>query len=191
MNHKRIFNGVKLLLGMEVKLESAKLADGTTVIEYDSLEPKSSISVINAEGQPVAMPVGEYQLEDGTIVVVVNEGEIDTIKPKEEKEMTDPAKEPEVKAPEMGAEQMPKKLIESSIREVLFSNEFMTHLKSALKDEEEKNPPVTELQKQPENDGKVPEPIVPNPEASKVNLSMGKTSGKDKTSDFLERIYNS
>lgn len=189
MNHKRIFNGVKLLLGMEVKLESAKLADGITVIEYDSLEPKSSISVINSEGQPIAMPPGDYTLEDGTIIVVVNEGEIDTIKPKEEKEMTDPAKEPEAKAPEMGADQMPKKLIESSIREVLFSDEFMTHLKSALKEEEKTE--KTELQKQPEEEAKAPEPIVPNPEAAKVNLSMGKTSGKDKTSDFLERIYNS
>lgn len=147
---------------MEVKLESAKLADGVTVVEYDSLEPKSSISVINSEGMPIPMPVGEYELEDGSIVVVVTEGEIDSIKPKEEKPMENPAATPEAKAPEMGAEQFPKKLIESSIREVLFSDEFITHLKSALKEEADpKEPEKTELSSV-ENP---PAPIVPNPES--------------------------
>lgn len=190
MNAKRTLNVIRDFCGMEIKLESAKLADGTTVIEYDSLEPKSSISVINSEGMPIAMPVGDYVLEDGTTIVVVNEGEIDTVKPKEEKPMENPAATPEAKAPEMGAEQMPKKLIESSIREVLFSDEFMTHLKSALKDEAKPEPEKTELKKDDEKeDDKGPDPIVTNPEAGKVNLAMGKVDSNDKVSQFLQRVY--
>ncbi len=43
MNTNQILNKVRVLLGMEVKLEQMKLADGVTVIEAESFEPEMEV----------------------------------------------------------------------------------------------------------------------------------------------------
>jgi len=46
MNTNQILNKVRVLLGMEVKLEQMKLADGVTVIEAESFEPEMEVFVV-------------------------------------------------------------------------------------------------------------------------------------------------
>jgi len=69
----------------EVKLEIAKLEDGTEVeIEGDDISV-----LVKQEGEEVEKvpaPVGEHTLEDGSVVVVKEEGKIDEVKPKAETE---------------------------------------------------------------------------------------------------------
>ncbi|GEP95567.1 hypothetical protein [Chitinophaga cymbidii] len=82
-SHKEAFEKVvssirKSIFGKE-KFESGKLSDGTT-IEYSSLEAGAEISVTDAEGNATPAPVGEYELEDGRIVVVSEVGKIAEIK---------------------------------------------------------------------------------------------------------------
>lgn len=66
-----------------VQLEQKTLEDGT-VIEYESLEVGKPVMVI-VEGQdPAPLADGEYELDDQIMVIV--EGKIAEIKPKEEEE---------------------------------------------------------------------------------------------------------
>lgn len=68
----------------EVETEFAEgvLADGT-IVKFDKLEVGGMISVVTAEGE-IPAPVGEHELEDGTIVVVAEPGMIAEVKMKEE-----------------------------------------------------------------------------------------------------------
>ena len=80
-----LINQIKTLLGMEVKLETMKLSDGVTVLEAEMFEAGNEVFVVTEDEQKIALPVGEYELEDGRILVVVEEGIISEIKEKEVK----------------------------------------------------------------------------------------------------------
>jgi len=120
---------IKTLLGLEteVKLAQARLADGTTVIEAEVFEAGMEVFIVTEEGN-VPMPVGEYEMEGGELILVVEEeGIIAEIKEKveeteEEEEAPAPEAEAEVVEEEMSEEtRQPKKTIESIIKETLFS----------------------------------------------------------------------
>ena len=90
---------VKTLLGLEIKLEQMKLENGT-VLEADAFSEGNEIFIIT-EDERVALPVGEYVLEDGQILVVEEDGII-----KEMKSENEEAKEEEVEAEEEEKEEM-------------------------------------------------------------------------------------
>ena len=123
MNAKEIVNQVKTLLGMEVKLATMKLSDGVTVLEAEMFEAGAEVFVL-AEDQKIALPVGEYELEDGKILVVQQEGIIAEVKEAEVKEeMPEVEAEPQVEV-EVEAEaevSTPKKTVESIIKETFFA----------------------------------------------------------------------
>ena len=58
----------------EVKLESMKLENGTT-IEAEAFEANQEVFIVT-EDERIALPVGEYELEDGRMLVVAEEGVI-------------------------------------------------------------------------------------------------------------------
>jgi len=63
----------------EVKLGTAKLADGTS-IEFDGETIEAGASIfLQGEEDKVPLPVGEYILEDGTKVTVTEEGTVGTV----------------------------------------------------------------------------------------------------------------
>ena len=67
-----MLNQIKTLLNIEVKLEELKLENGT-VVEAESFEKGKEI-FIKTDDEKVAMPVGEYILEDSRLLVVEEEG---------------------------------------------------------------------------------------------------------------------
>ena len=69
-----MLNQIKTLLNIEVKLEEMKLENGT-VVSAESFEKGKEIFIVT-DDEKVAMPVGEYLLEDGRLVVVEEEGSI-------------------------------------------------------------------------------------------------------------------
>jgi hypothetical protein len=123
-----VLNQIKQLLGMEVKLEQMKLADGMTVIEADSFDPEMAVVIVTEDEQKIPLPVGEYELEDGRVLVVAVEGIISEIKEKEEEapEVEIEVEAPEAEMPEVQVEAeaevaTPKKTVESIIKETFFS----------------------------------------------------------------------
>jgi hypothetical protein len=126
MNENKILNKVRALLGMEVKLEQMKLTDGVSVLEADAFEAGNEVFIVTEDDQRIAVPVGEYDLENGMILVVAEEGMIAEIKEKEVEEEEAPEVEVEVEGggkieEEMAAEAAPKKTVESIIKETFFS----------------------------------------------------------------------
>ena len=73
-----MLNQIKTLLNIEVKLEDMKLENGT-IVTAESFESGREIFILTDEDK-IAMPVGEYILEDGRLVVVKEEGLIDEIR---------------------------------------------------------------------------------------------------------------
>tara|TARA_R110002167_G_scaffold153175_2_gene347321 strand:- start:160 stop:762 length:603 start_codon:yes stop_codon:yes gene_type:complete len=85
-----MLNQIKTLLNIEVKLEEMKLENGT-IVSAESFEKDQELFIVT-DDEKVAMPVGEYLLEDGRLVVVSEEGVIADVR-----EVSDevPAKESE------------------------------------------------------------------------------------------------
>ena len=121
-----LINQIKTLLGMEVKLEQMMLADGVTVLEADAFEPEMEIVIVTEDDQKIPVPVGEYEMEDGRILVVENEGIISEMK-EMETEVEAPEVEEEVEVETEKKEEMetakaaPKKTIESVVKETFFA----------------------------------------------------------------------
>jgi uncharacterized protein (UPF0179 family) len=164
MNTNQILNKVRTLLGMEVKLEQMKLMDGVTVLEADAFEPDMEVFVVTEDEQKIPLPVGEYEMEDGRILVIENEGIVKEVKEKIEEEPVmeeEPTVEVEVEA-EATKPTAAKKTIESVVKETFFSeiealkteNETLKAELSALKTKEVE---LSEVKEEPK-------PISFNPE---------------------------
>lgn len=121
MNTNQTLNKVRTLLGIEVKLEQMKLDNGA-IFEAEVFEAGAEVFVV-ADDERVAVPVGEYETEDGKIIVVSEEGVIAEIKDAEAEEEA-PAEEvsEEVVEEEMSEETAsPKKIVKSISEEQFFS----------------------------------------------------------------------
>lgn len=174
MNEKSILNKVRTLLGLEVKLETMKLSDGVSMLEAESFEAGQPVFILTEDEQRIALPVGEYELEDGRILVVVEEGVIAEIKEVSETEEMPEAPEQEVPTEasevEASTESAPqaKKIIESIVKESFFSEI------EALKKENEElkaklSAQTTEVAEEvaPVELSEEPKPISFNPENTK------------------------
>lgn len=201
---------VKVLLGIEVKLEQMKLEDGA-VLEAESFEAGKEVFII-AEEDKVALPVGEYEIEGGKVLVVSEEGLIGEIKEAEAKE--EPKEEEaveEVEAAEEPKEDEPKEepkkeyatkeevaelkaLVEKlmSEKEELSTEEVEETVEEEVKTElseetkEEVKEEVKEVELSKEEEAK---PFKHNPE---VNLSSNNNlfSNRDKKLGNIYRIIN-
>jgi hypothetical protein len=116
-----VINEIKTLLGMEVKLAQMQLENGT-VIEAEVFEAEQAVFIVN-EDDRIALPVGEYLLEDGMVLKVEVEGVIASIEmPEEEAPEVEEVETPEAEVEvEAAAEASPKKVIESITKEMFFS----------------------------------------------------------------------
>jgi hypothetical protein len=119
-----VINQIKTLLGMEVKLETMKLMDGITIFEADAFEMDNEVFIITEDEQKIPVPIGEYELEDGRILVVEVEGVILEIKEATTEEEVAPKEAPEAEVEvEVEAQATPtaKKTIESVTKETFFA----------------------------------------------------------------------
>jgi hypothetical protein len=107
MKYTLKLNQVREVLGMEVKLEAAKLIDGVTAVEYERLEPGFPLFVIAEDGTTkTPAPAGYHTLEDGTKIEVDNAGMIIEVSA-EEGETTEEAPIAEETVVEVSGEEMP------------------------------------------------------------------------------------
>ena len=182
MKENTILNKVREILGIEIELEQKKLEDGTTVIEAESFEAGAEVFIVTEDEQKIALPVGEYKMEEDTILVVKEEGKIAEMKEKEkeeaekeeEKEMEEKEKEEagyDKKEEEMKEDKPVKKTVESIVKETFFAEiEALKKENEELKAEIEllskpKAEETVELSEEVQEDlTPATEPITHNPE---------------------------
>lgn len=121
MNTERtLLNKARVLLGIEVKLEQMKLDNGA-ILEAEVFEAGAEIFVV-ADEERVAVPVGEYEVEGGMIIVVSEEGIIGEIKEAGAEEEAPAETEAEEVEEELSTETAsPKKIVKSISEEMFFS----------------------------------------------------------------------
>ena len=152
-----MLNEIKTLLNIEVKLEEMKLENGT-VVSAEAFEKGKEIFIVT-DDEKVAMPVGEYILEDGRLVVVEEEGIIADVR-----EVSDevPAKEEEVEETEDLEEE--EKMSYATKEELAEVKTMVEEIKAMLEPKEEMSEEVKEEEVKEELSAV--KPIKHNPEAS-------------------------
>jgi hypothetical protein len=202
MNEKTILNKVRTLLGLEVKLETMRLSDGVSMLEAEVFEAGQPVFILTEDEQRIALPIGDYELEDGRILVVVEEGVIADVR-----EPSEPEVEVEVEAPEAKVEtgKMPeeemseaaapqaKKIVESITKESFFSE-----IEALKKENEELKAQIalskTEVAEEvaPVELSEEPKPISFNPEnETKVEaFKVSKNRQRSTMDSILEKFNN-
>lgn len=124
MKTTEMLKRIQTLLNTRVELEDRKLDNGT-VISADEFAEGQPVFIVT-EDERIPMPVGEYTMEDGSMLVVEEEGVIGSIQAAEE-EVEEV--EQEVVEEEMSNEvKEPKKVVESTVVETHFSEEQKSEL---------------------------------------------------------------
>jgi len=164
MNPKETLKKIKTLLGVQVALETMKLDNGVEV-EAEVFETGNSIFIVQGE-EKVALPEGEYKLEDGRILITSEEGVIGEIKEEATEEIPAEQDAP-IEEPEMSeaptAVSTPKKVVESVSKETHF--EKVSELEKTI---EELKAQIVELSSVVEVKEEVElsvEPVSHNPES--------------------------
>jgi hypothetical protein len=174
---------------LETKLEDQVLADGQTTIQADMFEAGQNVFVVVPDAEPVPLPVGEYELTDGKILVVKEDGVIDSIVdalPTEENPAEAKTEVP-VEAEKTPEQAKVKKIVRSQVEEQHFSA-----LEEKIAELEAK---IVELSKVTEEVvvelAEEPKPIQFNPENSKTVEHIDLTPGKARSirDNILETIY--
>ncbi len=168
MKATEILSKAKELLSIEteVKLAQATLENGT-VIEAEEMAAGKEVFIVT-EDEKVALPVGEYTLEDGQALIVEEEGIIASIGEAQEEEA--PAEE-EVEAAEEEKEEMEyaTKAELSEIREMVEEIKSMLEPKEEMSAEELAEEAVEDIVEEVKEELSAEEPvekITHNPEAS-------------------------
>ena len=182
-----MLNQIRTLLNIEVKLEEMKLENGT-VVSAETFEKGSEIFIVT-DDEKVAMPVGEYILEDGRLVVVSEEGMIADIR-----EVSDevPAEETEDLEEETVETEVPEEVateVEAIIEAVV---EVIAPVLEEVKSEiEELKKQFSEMKggKKKEDMSAARKPIKHNPEA-KAPQKKQMQFAKGQFNTTLDRVLN-
>lgn len=197
MNEKSILNKVRTLLGLEVKLETMRLSDGVSMLEAEAFEAGQPVFILTEDEQRIALPVGDYELEDGRILVVIEEGVIANVREAAEAEVEVEVEAPEAEMPEEEMAQEPaaptaKKIIESVTKESFFSE-----MEALKKENEELKAQLnlsTEVAEEvaPVELSEEPKPISFNPEnETKVEaFRVAKNRQRSTMDSILEKFNN-
>lgn len=195
MKATEILNKIKTYLGEDtadivenieqsqvVELAQAKLDNGT-VLEAEAFEAGNEIFILT-DDEKVAVPVGEYTMEDGQILVVSEEGLIGEIKSAEQEEEVEASEEveeqleEEVEAKYATKEELAevKSLVEE-IKTMIEKKEEMSEVEEQVKEELSETPAT--------------EAITHNPEPKKqVNLKFAQNRKQGTIDRVMQKLIN-
>ena len=200
MKANDILNKIKNIVGVElsetVELAEMTLENGTILVSEEFT--KGNAVFIKGEDGEIALPVGEYALEDGRMLFVIEEGIIDSIKEAaDEKEAEEDSKEEELSeepAIEENAEESEETELEEEMQYVtkeefaLALEEIKGMIEKLYKENMSEEEVVEEATKEELSAEKV-EPIKHNPEAEQNNKVNFKISGNRQTTT-MDRVYS-
>ena len=174
MNYKEIVNKICVALNIEVKMEQMKLNDGVTVIEADSFEANNEVFIITEDEQRIPLPVGEYVVENGMLLIVTQEGVIAEVKEQEAPAEEEAPEEEMKKDDKMIEKAQVKKTVESMVKETFFSE-----MESLKKENERLKTELAQMQE--------PKPIVHNPESTVASEPKAPKSTMDLVLKFINK----
>lgn len=182
----------------EVKLESMKLENGTT-IEAEAFEANQEVFIIT-EDERIALPVGEYELEDGRILVVAEEGVIAEMRDAGEPEAEEPQQEEATEEVEANEEEEKeemgyatkeelsaavaemKEMIEE-IKAMMSPKEMAEEVKEEMSEEVAEEPQAVEMS----TDEPAAKPIKHSPDTKPADMHK---FSKGARKDTLSRIFD-
>lgn len=186
MKSTEILNKIKTFLGEEaieqetqlteeaLELAQLKLENGT-VLEAEAFESGNEIFILT-EDEKVAVPKGEYLMEDGNTLVVEEEGIIKEIKAQEEEEEEEVKEEEE----EVEAKYVSKEEFESAVEEI----------KGMIKELKEKEE-MAEQVKEELSETPAVEPIAHNPEAKQeFKVRFGQNRKETALDRVMKKLTN-
>ena len=166
MKANDILNKIKNIVGVELSEEKVELAEislknGTLLVSEEFT--KGNAVFIKSEDGEMALPIGEYELEDGRTLFVVEEGLIDSIS-------------------EAAAEEAEEELSEETVTEETVETEL---------EEEEEKEEMKYVTKE-ELSAEVAEPIKHNPEAETKNVHFTIAGKRTETTKdrVYNKIFN-
>jgi hypothetical protein len=195
MKATEMLNKIKTFLGEEtadivenienqetVELAQAKL-ENDTVLEAEAFEAGNEVFIVT-EDEKVAVPVGEYTMEDGKILVVAEEGIIAEIKEAEAEE--------EVEAQEEELGYVTKEELAEAVSEIkamiedMKKEEMSEEVEEATENEVELSEELQEELAQP-----AAEPIAHNPEKNNnFNVKFAQNRKQSTLDRVLSKINN-
>jgi hypothetical protein len=173
----------------EVKLAQMTLENGT-VLEAESFEAGQEVFILT-DDEKVALPVGEYELEDGMILVVAEEGLIAEIKEATE-EVEEEVEASEVEATEeVEVEAAEEVTAEYATKEELAEVKSMLEEIKAMIDKKEEMSEVEGQVKEELSETPAAEPISHNPEPqTKVNLKYAQNRQRNSLDKVMQKLLN-
>ena len=167
MSYKNKLNQIRVVLGLQVKLASEKLVDGT-LVEAEEFAPGMDLMVVAEDGSKSPAPAGKHITESGKAVVVDEAGKIVSVEEAEpESEGTSveievekaaqPVKMAEDKGPIDGSEpEAPKKedAVDEKIAEVM--KKVMAAMEPMLQEMAEMKSKIAKMEEQYSKFAKAP-----------------------------------
>ncbi len=169
--------------------------DNGTILEADEFAVDSTVFIVT-EDERVPLPIGEYTLEDGTTLVVAEEGVIGSMGEKVE-EPKETSMEDEIKKEEEVVEMnyASKQELEEAVAEV---KDMIDEVKAMIEPKEEKKEEEMEEESKEESKEELAElskelakpsaePLKHNPDADK-SVNLKKMSANRKGTSTMDRI---
>jgi hypothetical protein len=177
----------------EVKLESMKLENGT-VIEAEAFEANQEVFIVT-EDERIALPIGEYELEDGRMLIVAEEGVIAEVRDANEEEEApaeEPAQEEVVEEVEQAEEEKEEEMAYATKEELTAAMDELKGMIDEIKammspKEEEMSEEVAEEQVEMSTDEPAAKPIKHSPETKTAEMHK---FAKGARKDTLSRIFD-
>ena len=202
MKANDILNKIKNIVGVElsetVELAELTLENGTILVSEEFT--KGNAVFIKGEDGEIALPVGEYSLEDGRVLFVVEEGIIDSIRESaDEKEAEEELSEETVA--EESTEETELEEEEKEDMQYVTREEFalaLEEIKSMIekmgnKEKEDMSEQKEEIKEETKEEVNLSEektaPVKHNPEAevdNKINFKIGGS----RTTTTMDRVYS-
>jgi len=171
----------------EIKLESMKLDNGT-VIEAEAFEANQEVFIVTEEDEKIALPVGEYTLEDGRILVVAEEGIIAEVREAEEEAPAqEEAPEEVVEEVEQAEEEMSYATKEELSAAVEEMKAMIEEIKAMMSPKEEEMAEEVKEEVDLSADEPAAKPIKHSPDTKTADLQK---FSKGARKDTLSRIFD-
>lgn len=206
MKSNDMLSKIKEVLNLteEVKLEQMKLENGT-ILEAESFEAGKEVFIIT-DDEKVALPVGEYELEDGKILIVEEVGMIKEIKSQEEEEKEEQEEPKEEEMAEYKDEEKLQYVTREEFKKEM--DDLRKYIKDQMGDKDKEEMSADDLgnliteelssqevpeEVQTELNKPAAEPIKANPEADSKKISgytWGQNRQKTTADRVMEKIFN-